>query len=115
MTDNLRLEDDDFIGGGDRVYQYEVNESGVPVVLNGSTITFTLSYIGQKQTPIIVKNTNNGVRITGLNTFTVTLSSEDTKYLESSKYEQEVTIVQMGNRTLRPNYGYIDIRQGSIY
>ena len=115
MVNESKLDDTWFIGGGDNPFEFEVNENGSPVVLKGATITFTLSYVGQKDYPVIIKTMNSGITVTGINTCIVKLSAEDTKYLESSIYEQELTIVQEDGRVLRPSYGYVHIRQGSVY
>ena len=115
MVKDSKLDDTWFIGGGDNPFEFEVVDDGQPVALIGSDITFTLSHIGEKTSPIMIKTVGNGITITGLNTCVVYISAEDTKYLGSSIYEQELTIVQSDGRTLRPSYGYVHIRQGSIY
>lgn len=112
-----RLDDIWTIGGGDLPLEFEIEmEDGRLVALRGSTITWTLSYVGEKDTPIIIKSsTDGGIEITEVNVCKVKLTGEDTLYLDSSKYEHELTIVQADGKVLRPVYGYIEIRQGSIY
>ena len=112
-----RLDDEWTMGGNDFPLEFELEmEDGRLVALRGSTITWTLSYIGQKDSPILVKSsTNGGITITGVNTCKIHLTGEDTMHLDSCKYEHELTIVQADGRVLRPSYGYIEIRQGSIY
>lgn len=85
--------------------------------LNGCIIKWTLTNIGQKDMPLIVKDNKEigGIEIIGEGEFRVILDGEDTKDLLSNKYEQEPIIIQLNGKKVRPNFGYINIRRGSMY
>ena len=112
-----KLEDVWSMGGNNFPLDFELTlEDGTPVVLTGGEVVWTLSVIGQKDIPEIIKSSKSGgVAITGINTCTVNLTAEDTRYIGNTKYEHELHIIQSNGNELNPVYGYIDFRQGSIY
>lgn len=106
-----------FIGGSTQYISFEIlDRNDSPVDLTGSEIRWTLSYIGQNGNPILIKDnkTKGGVAIVDKGIFTVELTPEDTKMLGSNKYEQEPTIIQPNGKVLKPAYGILNIKKGSM-
>lgn len=93
------------------------DKSGMPLVVLGSSIKWTLSAVGQLDAPIIKKDSSSGgIEILPDGTgFVVQLSAEETSRLENGRYEHEPIIIQANGRVVRPAYGFIDIREGSKY
>lgn len=107
-----------FICDSDQTFRFQVyDRNGELLRLDNSTIKWTLTNIGQKDIPLIIKDSGSigGISITGIGEFTVTLNDEDTRDLISNKYEQEPIIIQQNGKKIRPDYGYINIRRGSMY
>lgn len=117
MSNKLKLEDVEFIGGGSQFFEYEVfDQKRLPLDLQTSEIKWTLCNMGQKESPILIKGNKSGGGITiQKNVFTVELTPDDTLHLYDLKYEQEPIIIQPNGKVLRPNYGYFEIRKGSEY
>lgn len=121
IEDKHKLEEDvTFIGGGTQTFIFSVQDkNGEPLDIRDAEVKWTLSNIGQKDTPILIKDNkkNGGVVVSTkvMGEFTVDITAEDTIYLESSKYEQEPIIIQPSGKVLRPAYGIVNIKKGVIY
>lgn len=105
-----------FIGGSTQYISFEVlDKNNEPLELTGSEIKWTLSYIGQNKNPILIKDNKSkgGITIVSKGVFKVELTPNDTKILETNKYEQEPTIIQPNGKVLKPAYGILNIRKGS--
>lgn len=117
MLKNEKLEELHFIGGGSQSLNFTVlDRFGDPLDLLGCQVKWTLCNIGEKENPLLIKDNGSvGGIIVESNRFTVTLSPNETKYFYDGIYEQEPIIVQPNGKVLRPCYGHIYIKQGSIY
>lgn len=107
-----------FICDSDQTLSFQVyDREGELLRLEGCTIKWTLTSIGQKDIPLITKDNQQlgGIQVVGRGEFIVILDSEDTMDLISNKYEQEPIIIQASGKKIRPDYGYINIRRGSMY
>lgn len=114
MSGFNQLEDVYMIGGGYSKFNFEVlDESGNLIQLQDTIITWTITRYGEKENVLVKKDNSNigGITITGLGTFMVELSSDDTFNLPSGKYEHEYFIKQGSNKIYRPIFGFINIKQ----
>lgn len=117
--DRNRLEQEvTFIGGSTQTLVFEIlDRFGDPLDLTGSEIKWTLSYVGQSSSPILIKDNKlkGGVQISSQGEFSISLSPSDTEILETGKYEHEPIIIQPNGKVLRPSYGILSIRKGCSY
>lgn len=118
-TANKLEEDVTFIGGGTQTFIFSVQDkNGEPLDISNAEVKWTLSNIGQKDSPILIKDNKKkgGVTLSKeIGEFSVEITAEDTIYLESSKYEQEPIIIQPNGKVIRPAYGILNIKKGAIY
>lgn len=112
-----KLQEIEFIGGGTQFISFTVYDRfDEPLDLVNCEVKWTLCNVGQKESPIIIKdNKLLGGIIVNQNVFTVELTPEETLYLYDGMYEQEPIIIQPNGKILRPNYGRIFIKKGSQY
>lgn len=117
MLKNEKLEEVHFIGGGTQSLNFTIfDRFGEALDLTDCEIKWTLCNIGEKENPLLIKDnkTLGGIIVEG-NKFSVSLEASETKYFYDGIYEQEPIIVQPNGKVLRPCYGHIYIKQGSIY
>lgn len=99
------LQEITFIGGNEFLFNFEVfDENGAPQDINASTPSIKISPYGNQGITILSKN---GV-ITGLNTFTVTLTSNETRTLYG-KYSYQPMVVSFDGTEYRPGQGVLTI------
>lgn len=118
LNDNLQLEQLSIMGGATEILQFEIKDiNGEPFDLSTTKIIWTMSVIGDKESPVVVKNSNDigGITIQDDGLCIVEINKEDTEMLKDMKMEHELIIEQLNGKVLRPCYGYIYIKQGSIY
>lgn len=117
-NDNLQLEQLSIMGGATEVLKFEINDiNGQPFDLSTTTIIWTMSIIGDKENPVVIKDSSSigGITIQDNGLCIIEINKEDTEMLKDMKMEHELIIEQLNGKVLRPCYGYIYIKQGSIY
>jgi hypothetical protein len=101
------LEEVTFIGGNEFIFSFGVYDSnGSPIDLSATTPSWAMSYLGQQDSPVLVKA---GV-LSGSspNEFSVTISGIDTIEL-SGVFIQQPIILDFDGGTYRPAQGRIII------
>lgn len=117
-NDNLQLEQISIMGGATEVLQFEIKDiNGLPFDLSTTKTIWTMSIIGDKENPVVVKDSGSigGITIQENGLCIIEINKEDTEMLKDMKMEHELIIEQLNGKVLRPCYGYIYIKQGSIY
>lgn len=118
LIDNLQLEQISIMGGATEILQFEVQDiNGDPFDLSATNVTWTMSIIGDKENPVVIKDSGDvgGIIIQNKGLCVVEINKEDTEMFKDMKMEHELIIEQLNGKVLRPCYGYIYIKQGSIY
>lgn len=118
MSMENKLEDVWFIGGGDESFIFTiVDRYGDKLDLSTSEIKWTLTEIGQKEAPLVIKDNKSigGVIVTELGVCRIDIQPSDTNSLYSSIYEHELIVIQPNGKVLRPSFGRITIKEGSRY
>ena len=100
------LQEISMIAGNDKILSFSVYQEDQinPLDIANGYVTWTLCPYGEYNIKVLEKA---GV-ITGLNTFTITLTEEDTITL-SGKYIQQPTVVDSNGSTFRPGQGVLII------
>lgn len=117
-VNKLQVDQIDIMGGATEILQFEVRDSsGELFDLVGSRVIWTMCTIGDKENPLVKKDSENigGITIQEKGLCVVEIEKEDTEMLHDIKVEHELIVEQLNGKVLRPCYGYIYIKQGSIY
>ena len=117
MFQQEKLQEIEFIGGGTQILNFTVYDRfDEPLSLEGCEIKWTLCNIGQKESPILIKdNKLLGGIVVNKSVFTVEITPNETINIYDGIYEQEPIIIQPNGKILRPNFGRIFIKKGSQY
>lgn len=117
-NDTLQLKQISIMGGATEVLQFKVEDiNDQPFDLSTTKVVWTMCVIGDKDNPIVIKDSDSigGITIQENGMCLVEINKEDTEMLKDMKIEHELIIEQLNGKVLRPCYGYIYIKQGSIY
>lgn len=108
---NLRLEEIEFIAGSTQLLEFTVyDRSGELLDLNGTTITWYLSEIGNNDNPLVILTSPTNITIPSDGTINIKINPIDTVNLTNGKYEHELSITQQNGRVMKPCYGFIRIK-----
>ena len=101
------LGEDSFIGGNERIYTFNIYDSGSSAVnLTNCSLGWRMSYFGQSGSTILSKSGSFSGSPT--NRFTVTLGLSDTQSL-SGKFVQQPFFTDGSGNEFRPSQGIINI------